>query len=390
MSSFNWQDPFDVEDQLTIEEKLIRDTAAKYASDKLMPRILEANRHETFDPQIFKEIGELGFFGMTIQGYGCAGSSYTSYGLIARELERIDSSYRSLFSVQSSLAMNAIYKYGDESQKQKYLPAMAKGDLIGCFGLTEPGHGSDPGAMETHAKARAGGWILNGAKMWITNSPIADVFIVWVKLEGNIQGFVLEKGMEGLTAPKIEGKFSLRASPTGEIVLNDVFVTKDNLLPKAQGLKAAMGCLNEARYGIAWGSLGAAEYCWHHAREYVLEREQFGKPLGANQLIQAKLVNMQTDISLGLQGILRAARLKDQGTCPPELISLLKRNNTEKALKVARIARDMLGANGISDEYHIIRHMMNLESVITYEGTYDIHTLILGKAQTGIGAFTTS
>jgi glutaryl-CoA dehydrogenase len=387
MSSFKWEDPFDFEDQLSAEEKLIRDTAAKYAKDMLMPRILEANRHEIFDPNIFKEIGELGFFGMTIEGYGCVGSSYTSYGLVARELERIDSSYRSLFSVQSSLAMNAIYKYGDEEQKQKYLPGMAKGKLIGCFGLTEPGHGSDPAGMETHAKPKGEGWVLNGSKMWITNSPIADVFIVWARYDAGIQGFVLEKGMKGLSAPKIEGKFSLRASPTGEIVLDDVFVTKENVLPKAQGLKAAMGCLNDARYSIAWGSLGAAEFCWHQARSYVLERIQFGKPLAAQQLVQAKLVDMQTDLSLGLQGILRAARLKDQGQCTPELISLLKRNNTEKALKIARIARDMLGANGISDEYHVIRHMMNLESVITYEGTYDIHTLMLGKAQTGLAAF---
>lgn len=384
---FSWEDPFFFQDQLSAEEKLIQDTAYRYAQDKLMPRILEANRHETYDVAIFKELGELGFLGMTIKGYGCAESSFLSYGLVARELERVDSSYRSLFSVQSSLVMNTIYHFGDEIQKRKYLPSLAKGELIGCFGLTEPNHGSDPGGMETHAKAVKAGWILNGSKTWITHSPIADVFIVWAKEEEKIRGFILERGMEGLSTPKIEGKFSLRASPTGEIVLNDVFVPKDNRLEKAVGLKAVMKCLNHARYGIAWGVLGSAEFCWHHALSYVLERSQFGQPLAANQLIQAKLVTMQTDISLGLQGVLRAGHLKDTDRCPPELISLLKRNNTHKALEIARLARDMLGANGISDEYHIIRHMMNLESVITYEGTYDIHTLILGRAQTGIGAF---
>jgi len=384
---FQWDDPFFFEDQLSSEEKLIRDTARRYAQEKLMPRILEANRHEIFDPSVFKELGELGYLGMTIQGYGCAGSSYVSYGLVARELERVDSSYRSLLSVQSSLVMNGIYRYGDEDQKQKYLPLLAKGNLIGCFGLTEPNHGSDPGAMETHAKAHKDGWILNGAKTWITNSPIADIFIVWAKDAGEIKGFLLEKGMEGLVSPKIEGKFSLRASPTGEIVLNDVFVPHQNVLPKAIGLGAVFGCLNNARHGIAWGALGAAEFCWHMARDYVLDRAQFGRPLAANQLIQAKLVQMQTDIALGLQGVMRAARLKDNDQCPSELISLLKRNNAGKALEIARTARDMLGANGISDEYHIIRHMMNLESVNTYEGTFDIHTLILGRAQTGIAAF---
>ncbi len=387
MSSFHWDDPFLFEDQLSVEEKLIRDTARRYAQEKLMPRILEANRHETYNLSIFKELGELGFLGMTIQGYGCAGSSYTAYGLVARELERVDSSYRSLLSVQSSLVMNAIYFYGDEEQKSTYLPMLAKGELIGCFGLTEPNHGSDPSGMETHARAHADGWILNGSKTWITNSPIADIFIVWAKDEGEIKGFILEKGMKGLTAPKIEGKFSLRASPTGEIVLNDVFVPRKNQLPKAVGLKAVMGCLNNARYSIIWGVLGAAEFCWHTARSYVLDRSQFGRPLAANQLVQAKLVQIQTDISLGLQGALRAGRLKDEERCPSELISLLKRNNAGKALQISHVARDMLGANGISDEYHIIRHMMNLESVNTYEGTYDIHTLILGRAQTGIGAF---
>ncbi len=387
MSQFQWDDPFLFEMQLNEEEKLIRETAHRYAQDKLMPRILEANRHETYDLAIFKELGALGFLGMTIQGYGCAGSSYTAYGLVARELERVDSSYRSLLSVQSSLVMNAIFQLGDETQKQKYIPRLAKGEWIGCFGLTEPNHGSDPAGMETHAKATGGGWILNGTKTWITHSPIADVFIVWAKEGSEIKAFILEKGMEGLSAPKIEGKFSLRASPTGEIVMNDVFVPQENLLPKALGLKAAMGCLNNARYGIAWGALGAAEFCWHLARSYVLERQQFGKPLAANQLIQAKLVDMQTDIALGLQGVLRMGHLMDQKRCSPELISLLKRNNAQLALDIARKARDMLGANGVSDEYSVIRHVMNLESVNTYEGTHDIHTLILGRAQTSIGAF---
>lgn len=387
MIPFQWDDPFLFEDQLNAEEKLIRETARRYAQEKLMPRILEANRHESYDLHIFRELGELGFLGMTIQGYGCAGSSYTSYGLVARELERVDSSYRSLLSVQSSLVMNGIYLYGDEDQKNTFLPSLAKGDLIGCFGLTEPGHGSDPGSMETHARVHREGWILNGSKTWITHSPIADVFIVWAKDEGEIKGFILEKGMEGLSAPKIEGKFSLRASPTGEIVLNDVFVPRKNLLPKAIGLKAVMGCLNNARFGISWGALGAAEFCWYQARQYVLDRVQFGRPLAANQLIQAKLVQMQTDISLGLQGALRLGRLMDEGRCSAELISLMKRNNANKALEIARTARDMLGANGVSDEYHVIRHMINLESVNTYEGTFDIHTLILGRAQTGLGAF---
>jgi glutaryl-CoA dehydrogenase len=387
MSQFQWDDPFLFEMQLSEEEKLIRETAHRYAQDKLMPRVLEANRHETYDLAIFKELGALGFLGMTIQGYGCAGSSYTAYGLVARELERVDSSYRSLLSVQSSLVMNAVFQLGEEAQKQKYIPRLAKGEWIGCFGLTEPNHGSDPAGMETHAKARGEGWILNGAKTWITNSPIADVFIVWAKEGAEIKAFILEKGMEGLSAPKIEGKFSLRASPTGEIIMNDVFVPQENLLPKALGLKAAMSCLNNARYGIAWGALGAAEFCWHLARSYVLERQQFGKPLAANQLVQAKLVDMQTDITLGLQGVLRMGRLKDEERCPPELISLLKRNNAQLALDIARKARDMLGANGVSDEYGVIRHVMNLESVNTYEGTHDIHTLILGRAQTGMSAF---
>lgn len=387
MNRFQWDDPFLFETQLNEEEKLIRETAYRYAQDKLMPRILEANRHETYDLAIFKELGALGFLGMTIQEYGCAGSSYTGYGLVARELERVDSSYRSLLSVQSSLVMNAIFQLGDEAQKQKYISRLAKGELIGCFGLTEPNHGSDPSGIETHAKATGKGWTLNGTKTWITHSPIADVFIVWAKEGDEIKAFILEKGMEGLAAPKIEGKFSLRASPTGEIIMNDVFVPQENLLPKALGLKAAMTCLNNARYGIAWGALGAAEFCWHLARSYVLERQQFGKPLASNQLVQAKLVDMQTDIALGLQGVLRMGRLKDEESCPSELISLLKRNNARLALDIVRKARDMLGANGVSDEYGIIRHVMNLESVNTYEGTHDIHTLILGRAQTGISAF---
>lgn len=388
--TFSWEDPFLLEDQLTEEERLLMKSVRRFAQEKLMPEILHANRHEKANMALLEEMGEMGFLGMAFEGYGCAGSSYVAYGLVARELERVDSAYRSSFSVQSSLAMQAIYSFGSEAQKQKYLPPMAKGKWIGCFGLTEPNHGSDPGSLETRARKTKGGWILNGVKSWITHAPQADVLVVWAKdEEGIIRGFLLEKGMKGLTCPKIEGKFSLRASPTGEIVMDDVFVPEENWLSTAEGLKAPFTCLNNARYGIAWGVLGAAEFCWHRARDYVLTRHQFGRPLGANQLIQAKLVDMQTEISLGLQGILRCGRLKEEGRAAPELISLLKRNNCGKALSVVRVARDMLGANGISDEYHIIRHLMNLESVNTYEGTYDIHTLILGRAQTGLQAFTT-
>jgi glutaryl-CoA dehydrogenase len=387
-ASFNWQDPFLLEEQLTDEEKMIRDMAHAYCQDKLMPRITEANRHEHFDPKIIKEMGELGLLGCTIDGYDCSGTSYVSYGLIAREVERVDSSYRSAMSVQSSLVMHPIHAYGTEEQRQKYLPLLAKGELIGCFGLTEPDSGSDPASMRTHAQKISGGYILKGTKMWITNSPIADIFIVWAKDDqGKIRGFILEKGMKGLTAPKIEGKFSLRASITGEIVMDDVFVPDENLLPNVIGLKGPFGCLNNARYGIAWGALGAAEFCWHAARQYTLDRKQFGRPLAANQLIQKKLADMQTEISIALQACLRVGRLKDEGQTVPEAISLIKRNSCGKALDIARTARDMHGGNGIVDEFHVIRHVMNLEAVNTYEGTHDIHALILGRAQTGIQAF---
>jgi glutaryl-CoA dehydrogenase len=354
-----------------------------------MPRILEANRHETFDREIMTEMGALGFLGSTIpEDYGCAGVNHVCYGLIAREVERVDSGYRSAMSVQSSLVMHPIYSYGSEEQRRKYLPRLATGELVGCFGLTEPDHGSDPGGMKTRAKKVDGGYQLKGAKMWITNSPIADVFIVWAKDETDtIRGFILEKGMKGLSAPKIEGKFSLRASITGEIVMEDVFVPEENLLPKAEGLKGPFGCLNKARYGISWGALGAAEFCWHAARSYTLERKQFNRPLAANQLIQKKLADMQTEITLGLQGCLQLGRLLDAGKAAPEAISLCKRNSCGKALDIARVARDMHGGNGVADEYHVIRHVMNLEAVNTYEGTHDVHALILGRAQTGIQAF---
>jgi glutaryl-CoA dehydrogenase len=385
-AEFNWEDPLLLEDQLTEEERMVRDTARDYAQDKLMPRVLEANRHEKFHREIMNELGALGLLGSTIDGYGCAGTNYVSYGLIAREVERVDSGYRSAMSVQSSLVMHPIY--GTEEQRQKYLPRLATGEIVGCFGLTEPDHGSDPGGMKTRAKKASGGYVLKGAKMWITNSPIADIAVVWAKTEDDaIRGFVLERGMKGFSTPKIEGKFSLRASITGEIVMEDVFVPEENLLPNVQGLKGPFGCLNNARYGISWGALGAAEFCWHAARQYTMDRKQFGRPLAANQLIQKKLADMQTEITLGLHACLRLGRLKDEGRAPPEAISMLKRNSCGKSLDIARTARDMHGGNGVSDEFHVIRHVMNLEAVNTYEGTHDIHALILGRAQTGIQAF---
>jgi glutaryl-CoA dehydrogenase len=387
-TAFNWQDPFAFNTLLTEEERMIQQAAQDYCQDKLMPRILEANRHEHFDATIMQELGALGLLGATLpEKYGCSGVNYVSYGLVAREVERVDSGYRSAMSVQSSLVMHPIYSYGSEAQRQKYLPKLATGEWIGCFGLTEPDSGSDPASMRTVAKKVDGGYLLSGAKMWITNSPIADVFVVWAKLDGVIRGFILEKGMKGLTAPKIEGKFSLRASITGEIVMDEVEVPESQLLPNAQGLGGPFGCLNKARYGIAWGALGAAEFCWHAARQYTLDRHQFGRPLAATQLIQKKLADMQTDISLGLLGCLQAGRLMDAGTLPVETISLIKRNSCGKALEIARIARDMHGGNGIADEYHVIRHVMNLEAVNTYEGTHDVHALILGRAQTGLQAF---
>jgi len=387
-AAFNWEDPFLMEQQLTEEERLVRDTAHSYAQDKLAPRVREAYANELTDPGIFREMGELGLLGPTIEGYGCPGVSYVSYGLIAREVERIDSGYRSMMSVQSSLVMYPIYAYGNEAQREKYLPKLASGEWIGCFGLTEPDAGSDPGSMKTRAKSVDGGYSVSGAKMWISNSPIADVFVVWAKNDqGKVRGFVLEKGMKGLSAPKIEGKLSLRASITGEIVMDEVFVPEENLLPNVEGLKGPMGCLNNARFGISWGALGAAEACWHAARQYTLDRQQFGRPLAATQLVQKKLADMQTEISLALQGCLQAGRLKERDALAPELISMLKRNSCGKALEVARMARDMHGGNGISDEFPVFRHMCNLETVNTYEGTHDVHALILGRAQTGIQAF---
>ena len=382
-------DPLLIHDLLTDDERLVQDTVARYCQDRLQPRILEANRQETVDRDIFYEMGELGMLGSTIQGYGCAGLNYVCYGLIAREVERVDSSYRSMMSVQSSLVMHPINAYGSDQQKEKYLPHLATGNWVGCFGLTESDHGSDPGSMRTRAHRVDSGYRLVGSKMWITNSPIADVFIVWAKDdEGAIRGFILDRGMEGLSTPVIEGKFSLRASVTGEIVMDNVFVPEEHILPGVSGLSGPFGCLNRARYGISWGSMGAAEFCWHSARNYVLEREQFGRPLAANQLIQKKLADMQTDIALGLNGALRVGRLIDEGRMLSDAISMLKRNNCGKALDIARVARDMHGANGVSDEYHVIRHVMNLEAVNTYEGTHDVHALILGRAQTGIQAFT--
>ena len=385
---FQWEDPFLFETQLSDEERMIRDTARDYAQDKLMPRIIEANRNEIFDPEIMSEMGALGLLGPTIpEEYGGAGVNHVSYGLIAREVERVDSGYRSALSVQSSLVMYPIYAYGSEEQKKKYLPKLAIAELIGCFGLTEPDFGSDPGGMKTRAEKIDGGYKISGSKMWISNAPIADVFVIWAKLDGKIRGFILEKGMKGLTANKIEGKLSLRASITGDIAMDGVEVGEDALLPNASGLAGPFGCLNKARFGIAWGVLGAAEFCWHAARQYTLDRKQFGRPLANNQLIQKKLADMQTEITIGLQSVLRVGRLLDEGNCPPENISLVKRNSTGKSLDIARMARDMHGGNGIADEYHVMRHMVNLETVITYEGTHDIHALILGRAQTGLQAF---
>ena len=387
-AKFNWQDPFNLDGQLSDEERLVRDTAAGYAQQHLAPRVRDAFRNEATDRAIFNEMGELGLLGPMIDGYGCPGVNYVCYGLVAREVERVDSGYRSMMSVQSSLVMYPIYTYGTEQQREKYLPKLATGEWVGCFGLTEPDAGSDPSSMKTRAKTVDGGYLLSGSKMWISNSPIADVFVVWAKTDdGVIRGFILDKGMKGLSAPKIDGKLALRASITGEIVMDDVFVPEDQLMPNIQGLKGPFGCLNSARYGISWGAMGAAEDCWHAARQYCMDRTQFDRPLAATQLIQMKLANMQTEISLGLQGSLRAGRLRDQGQLAPELISLMKRNNCSKALDIARMARDMHGGNGISDEYPVMRHMLNLEVVNTYEGTADVHALILGRSQTNIPAF---
>ena len=389
--AFQWDDPFRLEDQLTEDERMIRDTAHAYAQEKLFPRIMEAFREEKTDRSVFDEMGELGLLGVTVpEEYGGVGAGYVSYGLVAREVERVDSGYRSMMSVQSSLVMYPIYAYGDEAQRKRWLPKLATGEFVGCFGLTEPDAGSDPGGMKTRAVKVDGGYLLSGAKTWISNAPIADVFVVWAKSEahdGAIRGFVLEKGMTGLEAPKIEGKISLRASITGMIMMDEVFVPEENLLPNVSGLKGPFGCLNRARYGISWGAMGAAEFCWHAARQYTLDRKQFGKPLAGTQLVQKKLADMQTEITLGLQGSLRVGRLFDEGEMAPEMISLVKRNNCGKALDIARMSRDMHGGNGISEEYHVIRHMVNLETVNTYEGTHDVHALILGRAQTGLQAF---
>lgn len=386
--SFDWEDPFLLRNQLTDEERMVTDSARQFFQKELMPGILGANRNENFDRNIMRQMGEMGLLGVTIEGYGCAGLSSVAYGLIAKEVEAVDSGYRSAMSVQSSLVMHPIWAYGTEEQREKYLPKLATGEYVGCFGLTEPDSGSDPASMSTRARAVDGGYELTGNKMWITNSPIADVFVVWAKDDADeIRGFILDKGMKGLSAPKIEGKFSLRASVTGEIVMDKVFVPEANAFPDIRGLKGPFGCLNKARYGIAWGAMGAAEFCWKAARQYTLDRKQFGRPLAATQLVQLKLANMQTEIALGLQAALRVGRLMDEDNAAPEMISLIKRNNCGKALDIARVARDMHGGNGISDEFHIIRHVMNLEAVNTYEGTHDIHALILGRAQTGIQAF---
>jgi glutaryl-CoA dehydrogenase len=385
---FQWDDPLLLEEQLTEDERLIRDTARAYAQEKLMPRIRDWNRNETFDPVVMREMGELGFLGAPLEGYGCSGIGYVAYGLVMRELERVDTAFRSGAGVQTSLAMTPIYAYGTEAQREKYLPGMAKGEILGCFGLTEPDHGSDPGSMRTRAKKVDGGWVLNGTKLWITHAPIAHLMVVWAKDdEGTIRGFILERGMKGLSTRKIEGKFSVRASPTGEIVMDQVFVPDEQLLPNVKGLKGPFGCLNNARFGICWGALGAAEFCWHTARNYVIDRKQFGRPLAANQLVQKKLADMQTEITIGLLACLHVSRLREQGKASPEMVSLMKRNSTGKALEVARVARDMLGGNGISDEYGVIRQLLNLETVNTLEGTHDIHALVLGRAQTGISAF---
>ena len=388
-SAFPWDDPLLLDEQLTEEERMVRDAARAFCEEKLMPRVLEANRRESFDRDVMREMGKLGFLGPTISGYGCAGVNHVCYGLIAREVERVDSGYRSTLSVQSSLVMYPIHAFGSEEQRNKFLPKLASGEWIGCFGLTEPNVGSDPGGMVTRAKKVDGGYLLQGAKMWISNAPYADVFLIWAKNDaGQIRGYLAEKGMKGLSASKIEGKFSLRVSPTGEIALDQVFIPEENLLPGVKGLKGPFSCLNKARFGISWGAFGAAEFCWHAARRYTLERKQFGRPLAANQLVQLKLANMQTEIALGLQSALRLGRLMDEGRATPEMISLCKRNACGKSLDIARVARDMHGGNGISDEFHVIRHVMNLEAVNTYEGTHDVHALILGRAQTGISAFT--
>ncbi len=386
-TTFEWDDALLLDDQLTQEERLVRDSAYEFCQSELLPKVRKAHANEEFNRDIYSSFGDLGFLGATLKGYSCPGINYVSYGLIAREIERVDSGYRSMMSVQSSLVMYPIYKFGSEDQKKKYLPKLASGEHIGAFGLTEPDFGSDAGGMLSTAKSVAGGYLLNGSKMWITNSPVADIFVVWAKHDGIIKGFILEKGMKGLSSPKIEGKFSLRTSVTGEIVMDNVLVPEENVLPLVTGLKGPFNCLNKARYGIAWGALGAAEFCWMAARKYTMERTAFGRALAANQLIQLKLANFQTEITIGLQSVLRVGRLMDQGLATPEMISLIKRNSCGKALDIARNARDMHGGNGISDEYHVIRHVLNLEAVNTYEGTHDIHALILGRAQTGIQAF---
>ncbi len=387
-AQFSWEDPFRIEDLLTPEEIMIRDTARNYAQEKLMPRILESNRNETFDIGVMREIADLGFLGATIEGFGCAGISYVAYGLVAREFERVDTSFRSALGVQSTLSMLPIYLYGSQAQREKYLPAMARAEKLGCFGLTEPDHGSDPGGMHSRARKVDGGYRLTGNKTWITHAPIADVMIVWAKDdEGTVRGFILERGMEGLGTSKIEGKFSVRASPTGQIHMDNVFVPDENLLPGAKGIGAPFGCLNNARFGICWGAVGAAEFCWQASRQYAMDRKQFGKPLAANQLIQKKLADMQTEITLALLSCIHLSRLRDEGKASPEMVSLLKRNNAGKALEITRMARDIHGGNGISDEYHVIRHLMNMETVNTLEGTHDIHALVLGRAQTNISSF---